>query len=556
MKKKILSLLLICFSFQFLYAQVIDYYDKTVENLYRSYIQIGRMPPFYYGPVLAGQVNTAANKISSPYYISNADRNGATFSGFTNLGGNLFSKEESIEKIGRGEANNGIDFAKNYLSKPSFLAFAADFSSSIGLGGGTQVDFRSTFLNDYFEPFTITDDMDPNLLGKAYIYFDNPYVSLLIGRINAQMGLLYSDPLFFNNAIPYIDSVRLVIPFGRYFNLHWQMTNIPAVQSVYQKDVKTGNDFKDEYEESLTNPNFTGLYQDYFYGFEDDDFPSLILNMYQRFGFQNDFMQAGLSFNVFLARRNNRFEFADLFPFAEWHSTDVIPNNMSLGLDLAIVPTKNLLFNVQLGFDEVDAQVFGISDSTIPTIWSIIGTMQNTLLTKQINILFSTNTGYTHYLWGNFSGTSVRDTANAALGKALYRYNGKNPMYLPYTSPYGPGAIWFSQQAIIHFNTNSYLAGLRVAPKVSLLLKDLDVNLIDTAYERRTGDVAQMVYFSFDLPVAYAWRTLEAAITPSVHVKGLGVPTVTWFEFTFSVKASFSASIFEKNKKAAFEFNY
>ncbi|MFI3257788.1 MAG: hypothetical protein R3Y36_05775 [Spirochaetales bacterium] len=550
--RNIVLILFLCYLHVPVFSQIIDYYDDIAEEVYRSYIHEGRMPTFYFAPLLPGDVlatlQTIPLQVTQNMFTRQDGRSGATLSVFAGASAQFFSQNVSVENIEEGQANNAIDYIKNYLWQPPMTGFSFEMFSKIGLGGGMLMEVNPRFDNDYFSTWNISDYIDKNFLQSGYVYFDNPYVSLLIGRVNTQMGLLYSDAIFFNNNIPYTDSARLYIPFGKYFNFHWQIINIPAVESAYQQDVQTGNDFKSSSGDVLGS--------DYYYGFEDDDFPSIILNMYQRFGFQNDFLRAGLAWNVFLVRRNNRFEFADFFPFAEWHATDVIPNNMSIGADFGIVPVKNLLLNVQLGFDEINGNDIGIGDGDTPTIWSLIATMQNTVITNNFGILFSTNIGYSHYLWGNFSGTSVLDATEANLAKALYRYNMQSPMYMPFTSSYGPGALWFSLESIITFSPYSSAKGLTLNPNILVLLKESDTNLITTAYENRNEDVQNTLYFCLEAPVAYAWRTFDFSVTPSFHVKALSVSTVTWFELKLSATVYFSSSSYEKNGDVLFDFEY
>ncbi len=551
-KRVCVSLCILLSIFSSAFTQVIDYSHSTVESLHKEYIQKGRIPPFYAGPVLAGSINDAAYSIESEHTVD-TNLSGAKFSLIAQPALQLFSDEVTIESPSKYSDDNAIDYTKNYVSMPPLFELSAEYYNSIGLGGGANLFFQPRFNNDYFISHNVNlKEAELNFLSKAYIYYDNPYIQLLIGRVHTQMGYPFADAIFFNNEIPYTDLVRMNIPFGSYFNLHWQITNIPSVQSSYQKDIKTGNDFKNAY---IQDPTLDEN-QDYFYGFEGDDFPSIILNTYQRFGFQNDILKAGVSFNAFLARRNNRFEFADFFPFAEWHSTDITPNNMSLGIDFGIVPTENLLLDFQLGLDEVNAQMFGFDDTDVPTIWSARATMQNTLVMHNLDILFSTNVGYAHYLYGNFSGQTVKEDGETAIAKALYRYNGNTRMYMPYTSPYGPGSFWVHHQEIMRFTTKTFMDTISLRPSVLFLLKEVDTNIVSTEYSSQTEKAKNLAYFALELPISYDWRTLTASLAPSFHLTGLAEPTKTWFELRLSLRAEFSVSLFEKDKTLVTDFSY
>ncbi len=538
---------IIIFLFLFLqntFAQVVDYKEESVEFLHKEYVHKGLMPPFFFGPVFQSDINRASDDIVSSRYFSETKQNGANFEAAAAVAGHLFSKNESIENIEKGDGNNALDYTKNYLSMPPFLSLGFNFFSEVGLGGGLTIEMYKIFKNEYFEPLNISlSDVDKNFMQEGYFYFDNEYISLLLGRVNTQMGMLYTDALFFNNSIPYTDSIRMYVPFGSFFNLHWQITNIPSVESVFQSDVKTGNAVgKDS--------------PDYFYGFEEDDFPSIILNTYQRFGFQNDFIRAGLSLNTFLVRRNNRFEFVDFIPFSEWHATDVIINNMSMGVDFSILPKPGLLIGFQLGFDEIDGNSLGLGDTETPTIWSLVGTLQNTLYTDTVKSLFSTNIGYAHYLWGNFSGLSIGDAGQAGLAKGLYRYHLQNPMHMPFSSEYGPGTIWLSVESSINFIEAAAVKNLNLEPNFLLLLHERETNIVDTEYVKRTKDAPKEIYFALEIPANYSWSALEASIAPSFHVKGLNTQTVTWFELTLSVKANFLFSVFEKGEDVHINVGY
>lgn len=546
-KDKCVVCIAICvFLSQIMFAQVVDYNNETILEIHKEYIQKGRISPFLYGPLLPGQVNKASDEIESQNYIKKTSRNGGKLGFYVNPSAQFFSDEVLIEEnaSNSNKANNAIDFTKNSLSIPQYVGFEVDFFSEFGLGGGFTMDIGKAFGNDHFQMFNISvQSVDKNFLRESSIYFDNEYISILAGRIGTQMSFPYADALFFNNNIPYTDTISMHIPFGNYFNLQWQITNIPSVKSSYQKDLVLGNELTD------ADP-------DYYYGFEHDNFPSVILNTYQRFGFQNDFLKAGLSLNVFLVRRNNRFEFIDFFPFAEWHAADVLPNNMSLGFDFGIVPIKNMLIDIQLGLDEINGTSIGLGDGATPTIWKIIGTIQNTLVRNCVSILFSTNIGYSHYLWGNFTGSSTGDPGEAGLSRALYRYHMNRPMYMPFTSEFGPGSFWVTQESVINFTNNKWLESLSLVPKMTFLLFEPSTNLIETEYNERSSSPEQSIYFGFEVPVCYKWRTLEAKITPSVHVVGLNRQTQTWFECRLSFKAFFSASLFEENEELKSEFEY
>ncbi len=532
------------------FSQVIDYSDSIITSIHKEYIKNGLIPPFYAGPLLFSSVQDASNTVSiDTALLSNTE--GIKASAFVEPMLHLFSQHKTIEDTDRYNANNAIDYTKNFLSIPPLLGFSIEYTSSASIGGGVDFEIRPRFLYNYFvtNNFNIAQT-DLNFVKQAYIYYDNPNFQVLFGRVNTQMGYPHAGSVLFNNEIPFSDIIRINIPFTQFFNIHWQVTNIPSAESYYQKDVSTGNDFKDEY---FADPQGHG-YQDYFYGFQYDDFPSIILSTFQRLGFQNDSIKAGIAFNAFLVRRNNRFEFADFFPFADWHSTDVTPNNISVALDFGIVPTENILLDFQIAADEFNAGVFGIDDTQSPTIWSARATMQNTLELENMDVFFSTNVGYAHYLYGNFSGYTVDEEGEVALIRALYRYNGGIAMYMPYTSPYGPGALWASHKAIINFANASNLRRFSLEPETTFLLKEVGTNLVDTIYEVRSEKPNNLAYFVLELPVTYEWRGLKASASPSFHLTGLAEPTTTWFELKLSLRADFSVSIFEEDGKLTSEY--
>ncbi len=533
------------------HSQVIDYSDITIEKIHKEYIQKGLIPPFYSGPLFISQVNNAADKIDSENRIDSTKKNGVQLALALTPAMQFFSEEVHLESGDRKDANNGIDYTKNILSKPSLIETSALFYNDLGIGGEMQLSFRDMFTGYYFpnNNFDLINN-DANFLTRAYIYFEHPSIQLIFGRTNQQMGFIYGDSIFFNNNIPHTDAIKMNLPFGDFFNLHWQITNISAAESMRQKDITTGNDYKDEYLDSKKPDE----YGDYFYGFETDDFPSIILNTYQRFGFQNDTIKTGISYSVFIARRNNRFEFIDFVPFAEWHAADMVPNNLAVALDFGFAPSKNVLFDLQVGFDEINILSFGAIDSIAPTIWSVRALMQNTLLTSNIDVLFSTNIGYSHYLWGNYSGITAEDISSNQIAKALYRHKLRMQMYIPYTSPYGPGALWFNHQAVIRFQNDHIFSNFALKPNVSFLLKEIETNLIDTPYEKRSEQAQNMIYSSVSLPMEYQIKNVTASITPSFHVKTLHVPTSTWFELRLAIKAELLVSLFQNNKKLDITF--
>ncbi len=168
------------------------------------------------------------------------------------------------------------------------------------------------------------------------------------------------------------------------------------------------------------------------------------------------------------------------------------------------------------------------------------------------NIFFSTNIGYTHYLWGNFSGYSVGDSGDAGLSKALYRYHLQHPMYIPYTSKYGPGVLSGSFETLIYFKQ---VENLLLEPKILFLLREPDTNLIDTPYKMRSLSARKEIYFTMEIPASYSWKAFEASFSPSIHVKGLNTSPVSWFELKLSFRTDLSVSLYEEEGALNYEYN-
>jgi hypothetical protein len=215
------------------------------------------------------------------------------------------------------------------------------------------------------------------------------------------------------------------------------------------------------------------------------------------------------------------------------------PNNMNLVADFSWVLFRGFTLTGQIGFDDINANLFGVPDSGTPTIPAAILQMEYTLRRETFGADFSLEGGYTHYLWGNFAYETDPTWGTVPLARGIYRYSpSKTAVLLPLTSPYGPGAVWGRLASALSLPRYH----IRLSAELLVLTKNERVNLVDTVYsvKDRTHQTHRIWYASLDFPCVYTWQYLEFTLAPAILLRNAKAA----FECTLGVKFSLGGEKF------------
>jgi hypothetical protein len=247
-----------------------------------------------------------------------------------------------------------------------------------------------------------------NLMSAGYLFLPVGAAEITFGRQKVHLGPHPTDSLMVSDRVPFLDALKLVMTMG---NL--KMTSVTST-------IENGRASPD-----VTLPSPSPTY--------DFDINTILYNIHY-FEFVRPRFRFGIGSQVVIARKNNNFHLGDFFPVFTWHNADMIPNNLSLILDATVTPVAGCEIFAQVGFDDINASIFGIEDAGVPTIDAYIGGV--TVSIPETPVTASLVAGYTHYLWGSFLDAD-------SLSRALYRIEADGPRRsMPLTSPYGPGTVW------------------------------------------------------------------------------------------------------------------
>jgi hypothetical protein len=451
---------------------------------------------------------------------------------------------------------NGIDVQRNYFSRPPLADFSIEAGSALpgvrGFGVAARVAVKPEWQGDYFRsdnlPFANgATSVEGNLFSRSVVYWKTRSAGIAFGRDRVDYNGILEGGLLSSSRIPWYDALRGYGKLGR-FSLDSIIATIPAVKAWDGNDV----------------PLEPG------YGFETDKTPTTIVEAMSKitwtFGPQSsgDKESAGAAWpasslspgqfslsaadHAMLARYNNRFYLTDLFPLISRHQASVPQTNNSMVLTAAWQPFSWLALSVQAGFDDINLNGIGVSDTATPTIDAYvlgarfaaplkIPAAQKEQKAQEKRGLSAFNTepavihayieaGSTHWLWGNYDGSQAQPNDVNYFLRFIYRY----PRYLggsillPLTSPYGPGVRWISSHGEIAFGraTGARQAGASrwgFSLGYRLLFLDLntEANLIDTkVYNNTTTENAPRSYNVLaSIPISLTFGALCGTIEPA-----------------------------------------
>jgi hypothetical protein len=280
--------------------------------------------------------------------------------------------------------------------------------------------------------------IENNDITEGYLRSAAGPFELTFGRQEVHIGPSPVNSLMVSQRIPFLDGLNLKGHFGQ--------LGMTLVISTLENRQAT--------------PDVTPVLPDYDFG------KTVILFNTHYFEYNFGSVRLGIGGQYLVVRPQNAFQLADFFPVISWHQTNIVPNNLSLLMDFSWVPVKGLTLYGQGGMDDISLSFAGVADGDIPSIPAfLLGATWEGRLDAWI-LHGWVETGYTHYLWGNFDDT-------ASMARAIYRMDTDGPRrFVPLTSPYGPGSIWatasFSASTPWHLDT-----GVRVQYVAKNPLADL-----------------------------------------------------------------------------------
>ena len=433
---------------------------------------------------------------------------------------------------------NGIDVQRDYFARPPLADFSIEAGSALpgvqGFGVAAHVSVKPEWQGDYFRSDNLplangSTSVEGNLFSRSVVYWKARSAGIAFGRDRVDYNGILEGGLLPSSRIPWYDALR---GYGRlgHFSLDSMIATIPAVKAW------DGNDVSPE-------PG---------YGFETDKTPTTIVEAMSKitwtFGPESSADQErpvafdparslspgqfslSAADHAMMARYNNRFYLTDLFPLISRHQASVPQTNNSMVLTAAWQPFPWLALSGQAGFDDINLNTIGVSDTATPTIDAYVLGAQFSFPRAMSHAYIEA--GITHWLWGNYDGTQAQPNDVNYFLRFIYRY----PRYLggsillPLTSPYGPGVRWIASHGEIAFGNAEGARPISAARRTGasqwgfslgyrLLYLDLntEANLIDTKiYNNTTTEHAPRSYNVLaSIPISLTFGALSGTIEPA-----------------------------------------
>lgn len=279
------------------------------------------------------------------------------------------------------------DFTRLYLKTPDFLNITLnaqdDDLGGIYLKAGLKTEYDEDDLfksNNFFPNYDGNPIAAENgMIRAGYFYYLLDSLDFVIGRNKVHYGAADFSTLYPSKDIPFLDGVFYKFNLGSL-----QMQSYFATLENRQADVDLMNGSGEVPKSAVFGEN------------------TIIATMH-RFEYSWSKVRFGVGAHSFVVRAENGFQLGDIFPVFSWHNTVVGEHNMSLVMDLSVVPYPGLELYFMGGTDDISASdLVGINDSELPTIPSwIVGAAYQPLFTEILSKV-TFEAGKTHYLWGNF----------------------------------------------------------------------------------------------------------------------------------------------------------
>ncbi len=404
--------------------------------------------------------------------------------------------------------------AQDYLSELPLSVFGGSFVNYEYGGVCLELILKREYSAYPENNFFISKPGNPvalenQIVSKGYAFYSNDFLEMIIGRIPSHYGDPNFNSLMANKNLPFLDQVKLEMNIAG-FRLEYYLASLENRRAAEDIDL-SGTRF-------IWGEN------------------SIWTTMH-RLVYSFDTFTMSLAEQSFLSRVNNQLYIGDITPISVLHNTWLSNINISIFTDFtwAVIPGLELYY--QLGIDDINASdVFGISDSDIPTIDAHIfgiyhaGDIAGHPYSVKLEI------GSTHYLWGSIDESDP-------LEEAIYRvYLDDGNILIPFSSPYGPGAIWaeldseisteFGLSGGLFFN---YLNKNTLADLVTTPYARNDEVMADAPRTNRFEFGANINYNLFDLIDLYAKPAVLFSYTDD---NGSASERLSWFECTIGGKIS------------------
>ena len=290
------------------------------------------------------------------------------------------------------------------------LSYQLDLSLAVYVEAVALREYRVGMGGDNWLPYRDGNPvaLENNMVQQGYLYFNPGPFEITFGRQKVSIGPSPFTSIAISRAVPFLDALNLKANLGR--------LRMTLLLSTLENRSAQGD---------VTIPT-----ADYAFS------KTVILYNTHYFEYDFGFLRAGIGSSVLITRPDNAFQISDFFPVFSWHNANIVPNNLSLFLDVSAVPLRGVKLYGQFGFDDINAGFAGAHDTGIPTIWAGLlgaewfGGLASVPLSAAVEV------GYTHYLWGSFDD-------DVPLARAIYRMDLDGPrQWMPLTSPFGPGAAW------------------------------------------------------------------------------------------------------------------
>ena len=456
MKKTICFFIMITFLFsQKLFSEALFTPDQNeVKELTTLYTKAGRTLPANAFPVRRGVLIEWAEAL---YETDLSKQLSIELSAY-------IDKIVVLDSTSTAELDWSTGYEYYFKSEYIPLDETADYLAEMPLGiiGGSFVDYEYggaclelLLKREYSENpdsnFFISEPNNPlalenQIVSKGYVFFSNDFLQVVIGRLPLHYGDPRFNSLMANKNLPFLDQVRMDMNISN-FSLEYYAATLENRRCADDLDL-SGTD----------------------YSFSENS----IWTMMHRLAYSFNSVRISLSEQSFISRINNQFYLGDFIPLTVWHNTWLSNINISMFVDINWTIFSGMEIYFQWGFDDINAsEVFGIGDSSIPTIDSFILGLSYADDINKLPYELKLEIGKTHYLWGSFD-------ASNPLEEAIYRvYLDSGNRLIPFSSPYGPGAFWIELDSGIE--TSFGLSG-------GLVFKYLNINtladIVTTSYEK------------------------------------------------------------------------
>lgn len=501
------------------HAQEFAYDSPYVLELRREYLRQGKLFPHSSFPVTLKQLNDAAGQIGYTLaYESQADADGIRYLFFldTLFDANLSYNAALIEPHA---PRDGIDIQRSWYHRAPFLRAGASISGESGLMVALEFEGQKEWGGDWYNAWNLPEDggeghgllFDNQILSRGVLSWQGKDQRLSLGRSPTHIGPAGVFGLYPSSRLPYLDAFRFDGRIGR-LQIDWLLGGFHPIESWEAEQV--GETFKYDVikPEELWNgtnpiPIFFGIHRLQYLG--------------ERF-------RISVGEQIFFARNPVFYEVNDFLPIATWHGLDFYPDNMALILDFSWAFMRGFALHGMAGYDDISSDIFGIYDSPVPTIDAYVLALEFDLPVAGSPLSGLVQLGYTHYLWGNFDAAK---TSNNQLGDkqlllarhiARYYTDDGDGILLPFSSPYGPGALWFQGETAI----KPFGEWLSLGFDFLFLSKNTQANLIDTDYERsdQVANAPRRVFLEFGFPLKALFRFFSNTVKLDLR------PAMAWLD--------------------------